>query len=322
MLFPRSCRQLRRPSSAESLRVLAPATSANLGPGFDALALALDLYNEVVVTRRPGPLEVRVTGEGADELPADGDNLVCQAMARGLDSLDGLLVECTNKIPLGRGLGSSAATVCAGLVAANALGVLRWAPLDLLTRAIEFEGHADNAGACIFGGIVAVGADARAVQIPVPEELLFVTVVPHERVSTSDARGALPAQIPHGDAADTVSRAIGLVLALERGELDDLPTLLVDRLHEPYRGPLVPGLDALRAICGQQGCLGVTISGSGPTVLLWCRRADAGNVADAAKAAMASVGAAADVSVVRVAPGGVRARWVDGPDTRLAKAVG
>src|SRR5437773_938684 len=107
----------REPSlGAEALRVSAPATSANLGPGFDALAVALDLANEVTVVRRPGPLAVRVVGEGADELPEDEGSLVCRALALGLGSLEGLEVECRNRIPLGRGLGSSAAAVCAGLV--------------------------------------------------------------------------------------------------------------------------------------------------------------------------------------------------------------
>lgn len=311
-----------RPVAAESLRIHAPATSANLGPGFDALALALDLTNEVIVTRRPGPLEVHVTGEGAGELPESIDNLVCKAMLQGLDSLDGLIVECNNKIPLGRGLGSSAAAACAGLAAANAIGACRWAPDEMLRRASEIEGHADNAGACIFGGIVAVGPGARAVQIPIPEDLLFVTVVPRERVSTAKARGALPLQVPHSDASDTLARAIGLALALERGELDDLPLLLQDRLHEPYRAPLVPGIEALRNLCGECGCLGVTISGSGPTMLLWARRTEAAKVAERASATLLEAGVEADVSVLRIAPGGIRARWVEGPDTRLAKAVG
>ena len=276
----------------------------------------------MTVTRRPGPLEVHVTGEGAGELPESAENLVCRAMAQGLDSLDGLIVECDNRIPLGRGLGSSAAAVCAGLVAANAIGGHRWAPDELLRRAAAIEGHADNAGACIFGGIVAVGGDARAVQIPPPEELLFVTVVPHNRVSTDRARGALPAAVPLADAAETLARAIGLVIALERGELDDLYLLLGDRLHEPYRAPLVPGIEGLRGLCGQHGCLGVTISGSGPSVLLWCRRADAAELAARAGEVLAAAGVSAEVSVLRIAPGGVRARWLDGPDARLAKAVG
>lgn len=286
------------------------------------MALALDLTNEVTVTRRPGPLEVHVRGEGAGEVPESAENLVCRAMALGLGQLDGLVVECDNRIPLGRGLGSSAAAVCAGLVAANALGGLRWAPDDLLRRAAELEGHADNAGACIFGGIVAVGPGTRTTQLRAPEDLLFVTVIPDRRVSTATARGALPERVPHSDAADTLARAIGLVIALERGELDDLPLLLQDRLHEPYRAPLVPGIAALRGLGGESGCLGVTISGSGPTVLLWARRAQAADVAGRALEAMAAAGVPAQAKVLRLLPGGVQARWVEGPDTRLAKAVG
>ena len=144
-------------TTLESLTVSAPATSANLGPGFDCLAVALDVSNAVVIERRPGPLEVTVTGEGAGELAEDASNLFCRALASGLGSLDGLAVECRNRIPLGRGLGSSAAAVCAGLVAANALGTLRWTPDDLLARAAAIEGHADNAAACLNGGMIVVG---------------------------------------------------------------------------------------------------------------------------------------------------------------------
>jgi homoserine kinase len=301
---------------------VAPATSANLGPGFDALALALDLGNEVRITRRPGPLEVRVRGEGAGELASDAGNLVCRALAEGLGDLDGLLVECANRIPLGRGLGSSAAAVCAGLVAANALAGLRWTPQDLLARAAAFEGHADNAAACLLGGVVAVAPGPRATRIALPAGLGFVTVVPEVRISTDAARRALPDRVPLGDAADSLGRAIGLALALAEDRIDDLPDLLVDRLHEPYRGPLVPGLDALRALVDGEGCLGVTISGSGPTVLVWCRVASAADVAGRARDALHAAGEAGEVRVARGSPEGTRARWEGGSGLRLAAAVG
>ncbi len=305
----------------EVLSVSAPASSANLGPGFDTLALALDLANEVRITRRPGPVEVRVEGEGAGEVPTDEANLVCRGLAAGLSDLDGLLVECRNRIPLGRGLGSSAAAACAGLVAANALGGLRWSPDDVLRRAAALEGHADNAAACLLGGIVAVGPGPSAVRIAPPDGLAFVTVVPVARVSTRAARRSLPELVPLAEAAATVSRAVGLALALREGRVEDLPALLVDTLHEPCRAPLVPGLEALRALAGPEGCLGVTISGSGPSVLVWCRAESAAQVAAAARAALDGEGVAAEVRVARAAPGGVSARWGD-PQTRLAKAVG
>jgi homoserine kinase len=306
---------------AEVLTVSAPATSANLGPGFDTLALALDLANEVRISRRPGPLEVRVVGEGADEVAPDDGNLVCRALASGLADLDGLLVECRNRIPLGRGLGSSAAAVCAGLVAANALGGLRWSPDDLLERAADLEGHADNAAACLVGGIVAVGPGPRAVRIAPPDGLAFVTVIPAERVATGAARLALPPAVPLGEAAATLSRAVGLALALREGRVEDLPPLLVDTLHEPARAGLVPGLEALRALAAGGECLGATISGSGPSVLLWCRAETASRAASLAEEALAREGVAAEVRVARAAPGGVTARWGE-PRTRLAGAVG
>ena len=305
----------------ESLTVSAPATSANLGPGFDTLGLALDLGNAVVIRRRPGPLAVRVTGEGAGELPEDETNLVCRALASGLGDLDGLEIECRNRIPLARGMGSSAAAACAGLVAANALGALRWSPDELLARAAELDGHADNAAACLTGGLVAVAPGPRALPIPVPAGLAFVVVIPTSRTSTEAARKALPAEIPLGTATETLQRAIGLVLTLTAGHLEDLEDLLHDTLHEPYRGPLVPGLDDLRALAGRDGCLGVTISGSGPSTLLWCRADAAQAVASAAEAALTAAGVAAAVRVTQASRAGVRARWTGGAG-RLAAAIG
>lgn len=306
----------------ESLTVSAPATSANLGPGFDCLALALDLGNAVVIDRRPGPLEVRVTGEGAGEVPEDATNLVCRALATGLGSLEGLAIECKNRIPFGRGLGSSAAAVCAGLIAANALGGLRWTPDDLLARATAIEGHSDNAAACLNGGLVAVVPGPAARQVPLPEGLSFILVIPEVRTSTDEARGALPEAVALTDAAATLSRAIGLTLALCEGRLDDLPALLEDRLHEPHRGPMVPGIETIRGLVNGAGCLGATISGSGPSMLLWAREERVAEVAAAAEAALAAAGVTARVRPSTCAPVGCRARWTGGSDLRLARAVG
>ena len=306
----------------QSLTVSAPATSANLGPGFDCLAVALDLGNAVVVTRRPGPLEVRVTGEGAGELAEDASNLVCRALASGLGDLDGLRVECRNRIPLGRGLGSSAAAACAGLVAANALGGLRWSPDELLARADGLEGHPDNAAACLNGGFVAVAPGPRAVPVPAPAGLAFVLVIPECRTSTDEARSSLPEAVPVADAAATLASAVGLVLALSEGRLEDLPAVLADRLHEPHRAPLVPAIGALRGLVDGAGCLGATISGSGPSVLLWSREEAVEAVAAAARAALAAEGVAARVRPSRASAAGVRARWTGEGDLRLARAVG
>jgi homoserine kinase len=308
---------------AESLVVSAPATSANLGPGFDVLAAALDLTNAVVITRRRGPLVVRVIGEGAGDLPEDASNLICRALLEGLESLDDLEIECRNRIPLGRGLGSSAATVCAGLVAANALGGLRWSPAELLARAARAEGHADNAAACLTGGIVAVGAGHTTIRLEVPRSLAFLAAIPGEKVSTADARQALPTEIPRSDATATLANGIRLVLALTQGQLDDLPAVLEDWIHEPYRGPLVPGLSAQRGLVGTHGCLGVTISGSGPTTLMWCREEDFADLEAAASGVLADVGCATRLQPVRIAQTGVRARWTTPGDApRLERSIG
>jgi len=306
----------------EPITVSAPATSANLGPGFDVLALALDLTNVVTVERRPGPLSVAVEGEGAGELPEDAGNLVCRGLAEGLGELDGLGVRCRNRIPLGRGLGSSAAAVCAGLVAANALGGLRWSPDEMLARAAALEGHADNAAACIHGGVVAVAPGPRCVAVGAPEDLALVTVIPAAQVATDEARGALPAEVPLADAAESIGRSVVLALALRDGDLDALPELLADRLHEPVRAPGVPGIEALRGLVGDGGCLGASISGSGPATLLWSRAGAVEEVAAAARAAMAALGLEAQVTPRSIAPFGVRARWGGAPEARLARAVG
>jgi homoserine kinase len=293
---------------ASVLFITAPATSANLGPGFDVLALALDLSNEVTITRRVGPLAVSVQGEGAGEVPADASNLFCRALASGIGSLHDLDIACCNRIPFGRGLGSSAAAVCAGLVAANALGDLRWTPSDILARAIEFEGHGDNAAACLDGGITALVPGPRALRVEPPAGLALVVVVPGSRVSTDEARTTMPAHVALPDAAHSISATAGLLLALERGHVDEIPAFLTDRLHEPHRGPLCPGLDSLRAL-PHPGLLGVTVSGSGPSMLLWVTPQEATGVADAARAALAADGVVAEVRVERVAPTGIRARW-------------
>jgi len=146
--------------------------------------------------------------------------------------------------------------------------------------------------------------------------------VPIARVSTAESRRALPERVPLGDASVTLARAVNLALALERGEVDDLPQLLQDRLHEPYRSALVPGLQQLRGLIGRHGCLGATISGSGPSVLLWCHAGSADELAGAARTTLAGIGVEAQTRPSRAEATGVRARWRDESAGRLAEAVG
>jgi homoserine kinase len=259
--------------AADGLRVSAPASSANLGPGFDCFAVALELRNEVEIRRASGTeTVVRIAGEGVGEAPYGPDNLFVRAFQLGGGDAAGLEFTMTNRLPFARGLGSSAATIAAGLVAAEA-----WtgaADADLLALAAEIEGHPDNVAAALNGGLTMawLGAEGvSAIGFGQPEAG-FVAVIPEARLSTAEARAALPSQVPHADAVHTAARAALLVAAIGSGDGELLRDALDDRLHEPYRAPLVPLLAAVRErLAGEHEVYGATISGAGPTVLVWCQ---------------------------------------------------
>jgi homoserine kinase len=242
--------------------VRAPASTANLGPGFDCAAVALDLWNELEVTDGGG---VEVEGEGAGELPADESNLALRAYALLADPT-GKHFRFVNRIPLERGLGSSAAATALGLAAA-APGA---EPARLLTLGAELEGHADNLAAALLGGVTLTdGLDAWRVADAVP--LTPVLVIPARRTPTGESRAALPDTVPHRDAAISVGRAALLGAALAAGRSDLLAPALQDRLHEPYRPSRL--LDDVRAR-PPAGAVGATLSGSGPSVVVWAQDAD------------------------------------------------
>jgi homoserine kinase len=254
----------------------APATVANLGPGFDCLALALDLWNdfEVDTDAEPG---VEVRGEGAEELADPANNLVIRAAgvvanAAGAE-LPGFRLRCVNRVPLARGLGSSATAVCAGVVLGEALAGVTLTDDQRLGHAVDVEGHPDNVAACLLGDLVLVDrpdADGppRAVQLAADRSLRpVVLVAASERVSTEEARRALPREVAFDVAAATAARtALAVVALTERPDL--LPGALVDRLHEPYRLPLAPKAAALHALLRSLG-YAVCLAGSGPSLLLF-----------------------------------------------------
>ncbi len=257
---------------SRSVRVVVPATSANLGPGFDALGLALGLHDTVVAELTGSGLDVRVDGVGDGEVPLDGNHLVVQAMRATFDSLDvavdGLRLVGTNAIPHGRGLGSSAAAIVAGVLAARALAGAPDEPQAVLALAAELEGHPDNVAACLLGGLtIAWSANgvARAVSMDVHPDVRPVVFVPAGSLSTQAARGLLPASVPHAAAARTAGRAALLVEALTRR-----PALLLDatedELHQPYREPAMPDTLALVKDLRERGIAAV-VSGAGPSVL-------------------------------------------------------
>jgi homoserine kinase len=253
------------------VRVRVPASTANLGPGFDALGLALALYDEVEVALASSGLRVEVRGEGAGQVPTDENHLVVRALraacARCGYQPDGLVLRCHNSIPHSRGLGSSAAAAVAGVLAGYALAGME--PDDaVLDLAAGFDGHADNASASLLGGLVISWKDERtfrATRLEPHPDLAPVLLVPEQTSATKLTRGLLPAEVPHADAAFTAGRAALLVHALTTN-----PQLLLsateDRLHQPYRRPAYPAtgrlVDELRA-----AGVPAMVSGAGPTVL-------------------------------------------------------
>jgi homoserine kinase len=273
-----------------SARIDVPGSSANLGPGYDCLAVALPLRLRVDVERRPGPLAVTVAGEGAVALPADASNLVAATLLAELDERgDDLAIAIDNAIPLGAGCGSSAAAIVAALAAADALRDRPRDDASLILRATAIEGHPDNVAASVLGGItIAAGDPPVARRIEPPAGLALVVAVADERVATRDARAALADAVPRGDAVWNLQHVALLVHALHTGSLDDLATALTDRLHQDARASLMPSFAALHARANELGALGVTLSGAGPSVLVWCAQDDADRVADAVRGILPS----------------------------------
>jgi homoserine kinase len=260
---------------AAPVRVRVPASAANLGPGFDAFGLALALYDDVVLQATESGLSVDVAGEGADALPRTGRHLLVRAARAAFAVLGGaprgLQVVCANRIPQSAGLGSSAAAIVAGVVAARALTVGGAERLDdaaAYALATRLEGHPDNVAACFFGGLtLAWSADDQpaAVQLRIHNAVAPVAFLPPSRSSTAGARRLLPQLVPHADAAHSAGRAALLVEALGRRP-DLLLPATEDRLHQAYRAPAMARSAALVARLRAAGIPAV-ISGAGPTVL-------------------------------------------------------
>jgi homoserine kinase len=257
------------------VRVRAPATSANLGPGFDTFGLALGLYDDVVVRVTDAGLHIDIAGEGAASVARDESHLVVRALRAGFETLGGqprgLEIVCTNRVPHGRGLGSSAAAIVSGIVAARALtagGTERLDDEGLLDLATAIEGHPDNVAACLHGGFTLAwrsGSAARMVRLDPSPEVVPLLFIPPSEVSTEKARGLLPSSVPHADAAANSARAALLVEALTR-RLDLLLVATEDRLHQDYRAPAMPrSHDLVRRL--RAHAIPAVVSGAGPTVL-------------------------------------------------------
>ena len=266
------------------IRVRVPATTANLGPGFDCLAMALDLWNEVRVEERAGAV-VSVQGQGVAELPADRNNLVYRSIEhlfrRASLDMPELQLHCRNEIPLKRGLGSSAAAIVGGLVAANLLiseltgsQGRSFSEKELLDLAVGLEGHPDNVAAALLGGLQLVaqeGDTLMSAPVPVPGDVHAVLFIPEITISTEDARVVLPDRISREDAVYNMGRMALLVNAMGTGRLEDLRSATMDRLHQPYRQSLFPAMKVIFSAALSAGALGVFLSGSGSTILALTR---------------------------------------------------
>lgn len=271
-----------RPSGERSFSVRVPASTANLGSGFDCIGLALKLYLTVratVVPEANKECRLRIVGEGAEELPRNEENLICRAMRftaerEGL-SLPPLELDVNNDLPLARGLGSSATAIVAGITLASLVGGRELSAGALLRYAVEMEGHADNVAAAYLGGLVVScikpDGSVLAVKRAWPSELKVVVISPEAFLMTAETRNVLPIEVRRQDAVFNLQRIALFGAALQAGSYDLLWDAMQDRLHQAHRQSLVPGLAEALATPLQAGLMGIALSGAGPSVVALTR---------------------------------------------------
>ncbi len=301
------------------VRVTVPATTANLGPGFDCLGLALGLYNTVELIAMPAgePVQVEASGEGEMVLPLDDTNMVLQAARHLYKHV--VAQECSfklianNAIPLSSGMGSSASATVAGLVAANAL---LSGPLDrenLLRLATELEGHPDNAAPALYGGLTVAtqsGTDIHCRSHALPDSKVVIAL-PQIDISTHAARSALPAQVAMQDAVYNLGRVPFVIEALIAGDYETLRWAMTDRLHQPYRRELVTGFDTVTAAAKEAGAVAVVLSGAGPSMAAFTAKRH-NEVAHAMQAAFEGHGIPARTFVLPIDRRGAHISMVSG----------
>ena len=270
------------------LRLRLPATSANLGPGFDAVAVALDFFLEIEAEAAQ-EFAVAASGRDADRCARLDGNLILETYEEVMRSQERaavpLSIRMVNAIPLGMGCGSSAAARLAGIALAVHFGQLGWDTERILEEAYKLEGHPDNVAACWLGGFVTAvceGEKVRVARVSPPEEWRAIVALPAEPLSTSKARAVLPASYPLNDVVANLQSTAVLALAFAQGRGDLLRLAMRDRIHQPFRAPICPLLPMLEPLVGKHGILGVALSGAGPAVLVVVDREE--SLAGAAKA--------------------------------------
>lgn len=265
---------------ANTVKVRIPGTTANCGPAFDTIGMACTIYNELELTLSlAGSIEILITGEGSNNLPKDERNIVLRAVRKVLAAVNspyqGIRLVMHNNIPLSRGLGSSAAAIVGGLVAANAATGNTLSKESILNMATEMEGHPDNVAPALYGGIavsVANKGEVYCLHFAPVRPLLMIIAVPEFTLSTHKARSVLPHNVSMEDAVFNVSRTAMLVSALCSGKYDYLTCALDDRLHQPYRELLIPGMKAVFAAASAAGAFGSVISGAGPCLIAFAEK--------------------------------------------------
>lgn len=295
------------------VRIQVPATTANLGPGFDTLGMALKLYNVVEVEETAGGVTIEVEGDGADKIPRDQSNIVYLAAARVFQearySPKGLRIKLVNNIPVARGLGSSAAAIVGGLTGANIIAGSPLTDKEILNLAATIEGHPDNVAPALIGGLVVstmVEGEVKCCKIDPPAGLKCVVAIPDFALPTKMAREVLPQIVSVQDAVFNISRVALLVASFIKGDFGMLSTAMEDRLHQPYRANLVPGMKKVFAAARLAGAKGVALSGAGPTLIAFCDQ-NAGPVAKVMKDTFWEAGIHSKVMELEPNPVGARA---------------
>jgi homoserine kinase len=308
----------RATKQSHPIKIVVPASIGNVGPGFDVLGLAVSLYNTLevkVLSKKPGKPLIHISGDDSDILPTDRSNVCYKAFTsvfnrlnRGIPQVE---MHLTNRIPLARGLGSSACARLAGALAANAICNSKLSETEIVNLVARMEGHPDNVAASMWGGLVTsipVGKNEWIYQkMQVAKALHIALAIPDFEVSTPKARAILPKKVPLSDAVFNLSRVVSLVSALEQGDKHLLWLALQDRLHQPYRAKLIPGFNNVLAAAKKAGALGAAISGSGPTIFAICTSSNSANkVASAMSRAFSRATVNSAPLVTRICHNGTR----------------
>lgn len=294
------------------VKVRVPGTTANCGPGFDAVGMACTIYNTLELTlSRTGGIQLEVCGEGAGLIACNERNIAVQAVQAVLDKVGqtyhGISIKMENQIPLSRGLGSSAAAIVAGLIAANAATGNQLSQQEILNMATLFEGHPDNVAPAILGGVVVSvnkNGDVHSLRFVPPKTLNLIVAIPEFTLPTKVARKALPQTLPFADAVFNVSRTALLIGALCQGDFESLPYALEDKLHQPYRKKLITGIEDVFDAAIKSGALGAAISGAGPTLIAFAQAP--GKIGEAMVNAFGKNGISSKYQVLTIDSGGAK----------------